>query len=141
MAIQKLLFPHTIHLSPADFAIASRILHSLNQLGFDIQEFGKNSLVVHGMPAEIENSENPEKLLEEFIGQIKEGFELKTNLSENLAKVLARQMSVKRGKPLNEETMKELIDSLFACKIPYQSPFGRKCFVTFELNDFEKLFA
>lgn len=141
LAIQKLLFPHTIHLSPADFAIASRILHSLNQLGFDIQEFGKNSLVVHGMPAEIENSENPEKLLEEFIGQIKEGFELKTNLSENLAKVLARQMSVKRGKPLNEETMKELIDSLFACKIPYQSPFGRKCFVTFELNDFEKLFA
>ncbi|MBL7831571.1 MAG: DNA mismatch repair endonuclease MutL [Saprospiraceae bacterium] len=139
-AVQKLLFPQTINLTTGDFTIAVQILPNLNKLGFDIQEFGKNTLVVHGMPAEMDASSNPEKMIEEFIEQIKEGYDLKTEVSENLAKVLSRQMSIKKGKLLNSETMKELIDSLFACKMPFQSPSGRKCFITFELDELDKMF-
>ncbi len=140
MAIQKLLFPQTIHLSTGDFTVAVQILQQINQLGFDIQEFGKNTLVVHGMPAELDNSANPEKMVEACIEQVKEGYDLKTDVTENLAAALSKQMSIKKGKSLNSESMKELIDNLFACKMPFQSPSGRKCFITFELNDLDKMF-
>lgn len=141
LAIQKLLFPQTIHLSTGDFTVAVQILPKINKLGFDVQEFGKNTLVVHGVPAELDSNASPEKMIEECIEQVKEGYDLKTDISENLATVLSRQLSIKKGKPLNAESMKELIDKLFACKMPFQSPSGRKCFITFELDELDKMFC
>lgn len=140
LSVQKLLFPQTIHLSTGDFTIAVQILESLNKLGFDIQEFGNNTLIVHGMPAEHEEATNAEPIIEEFLEQIKEGFDLKSNKTEQLARVLSRQLAIKKGKILNAEEMKELIESLFACNSPYTSPNGRKCFITFELQELDKMF-
>jgi len=36
--------------------------------------------------------------------------------------------------------MKELIDQLFATAAPFKSPRGRKCFVTYNMDDLEKEF-
>ena len=44
------------------------------------------------------------------------------------------------GQLLNEMEMQALIDQLFACTMPFRSPFGKKCFVTYELEDLQKQF-
>jgi len=53
---------------------------------------------------------------------------------------MARSTGIRKGQKLSEREMRELIDQLFACEIPYKSPYGRKCFIAYELSDLEKSF-
>ena len=53
---------------------------------------------------------------------------------------MARSSAIKRGSSLTPIEMKELIDQLFACTIPYKNPSGRNCFITYELDELEKRF-
>ena len=49
---QRQLFPQSIDLNAEDTEIMHEVLHDINALGFDIQEFGKQSFVIHSFPAE-----------------------------------------------------------------------------------------
>ena len=53
---QKQLFPKTINLSPIDSQVLLKIIPEINLLGFDIQEFGNESFVIHGIPADLPSS-------------------------------------------------------------------------------------
>ncbi|HMG16980.1 MAG TPA: hypothetical protein VK590_16095, partial [Saprospiraceae bacterium] len=140
LTIQNLLFPQNIHLSTGDYTIALHILPQINRLGFDIKEFGGNSLIIHGMPAEFDVSTNPQSLIESLLHLIKEELDLKIDINEKIAKSMARQASIKKGKSLTAVEMKEMIDTLFACDMPFKSPTGKKCFLTFELDELDKMF-
>ncbi|MCL4161661.1 UNVERIFIED_CONTAM: hypothetical protein GTU68_041167, partial [Idotea baltica] len=50
---QKQLFPKTIHLTVADAAMLRDIIPQINLLGYDIQEFGQDTFVINGIPAEM----------------------------------------------------------------------------------------
>ena len=62
-------------------------------------------------------------------------------IAESIAKSMARAGAIKKGKYLTKIEMRELIDQLFACSNPYASPFGKKCFLTFELEELERKFS
>jgi DNA mismatch repair protein MutL len=36
--------------------------------------------------------------------------------------------------------MQELVDQLFACAMPFKSPTGRSCFLTYNLEELQKEF-
>ena len=50
---QKLLFPATLEISEPDAILLQEIIPLLNNLGIEIEEFGKNSFVIHGLPVEL----------------------------------------------------------------------------------------
>lgn len=137
---QKQLFPKTIDLPQADAAVLRDIIPQINLLGYDIQEFGQNTFVINGIPAEMAGHQNEEKAIEILLEQFKSNLELKLDIKENLARSLARSTSIKRGQVLSVTEMQALIDKLFACEIPFSSPTGRNCFITFELDDLAKRF-
>ena len=137
---QKQLFPKTIDLPAADAAVLRDIIPQINLLGYDIQEFGQNTFVINGIPAEMAGHRNEEKAIEILLEQYKSNLELKLDITENLARSLARSTSIKRGQTLSVTEMQALIDKLFACEIPFSSPTGRNCFITFELDDLAKRF-
>lgn len=139
--VQRLLFPKTLQLPMQDSVLLRSILSEINILGFDIQEFGGDTFVIHGLPAELEGKHDERKLLEELIEQYRNGLDFELNISKNLAKSMARSASVRRGQVLSELEMQDIIDRLFACDIPYQSPFGRKSFITYTLEDLDKQFS
>jgi DNA mismatch repair protein MutL len=58
----------------------------------------------------------------------------------NLSLAMARNMSIKHGKKLEKEEIQNLIDRLFACKIPYQSPSGKKVLFTLTLDELSEKF-
>lgn len=136
---QKELFPKTISVSAADSILMKKMLPEINKLGFDIKEFGKNDFVIHGIPASLNNEINEQQLIEQLIEQYKINVDLNLNINENIASSLAKSAAIKRGQRLNVAEMKSLIDKLFACAQPYQSPNGRKCFITYKLDEIEKL--
>jgi DNA mismatch repair protein MutL len=138
--IQKELFPRTLELNPADSQLILSLLPALQQLGFDLQDFGQHAFILHGIPANLSAHTDALELIRLMLHQHKEDLPLKAGNKENLARSLARNACLKRGTPLDEAEMRDIIDRLFACEIPFKSPGGRMCFLTYSLEDLEKQF-
>ena len=137
---QQSLFPQAITFSAADFALALEMQPEIEALGFRFDVFGKNTLVVNGVPANVQAG-NEKELFEGLIEQFKVNqSELALPLQENLARALARRASIKTGQPLVREEMQALVDSLFACSTSNYSPDGKPTFFIFELNKIESYF-
>lgn len=139
-SIQTSLFPQTIELSPADAALMNDSLSIINQLGFDMEAFGGNTFIVRGVPAELKESGSEQEIIESLLEQLKMNLDLKIDFLDSLARSLATSAAVKRGRGLSDLEMEALIDQLFACAMSFKSPSGRKCFITFELEELEKRF-
>ena len=132
---QQLLFPVHIALNPSDLALIQAHIQDLQALGFVIESFGKDSLVITGCPAEAA-SQDPKRLLEELIEQFKWNQEkLALSSQENLARSLAQRACIQRGKSLQKEEIDMLVDQLFACQNPNYAPDGRKTFIMLSLED------
>ncbi|MBL0310090.1 MAG: DNA mismatch repair endonuclease MutL [Bacteroidetes bacterium] len=137
---QRQLFPQSLELSASDAQIMLEILPEVNNLGFEIQEFGKNTFVIHGFPADILQGDE-KKMVEELIEQYKMNATIsRLSKRENLARSLAQSSAIKAGKTLGQEEMKTLIDELFACQKPYHAPNGRFTVISFSNEEMEKRF-
>ncbi|MEX0884792.1 MAG: DNA mismatch repair endonuclease MutL [Cyclobacteriaceae bacterium] len=139
-ASQQCLFPQNISLSPADFALVNDLENELKSLGFQISTFGKNTILINGIPADI-NVTSEKALFEELLEQFKHfKNELSLDKKENLARSLAKKSSIKKGDPLSVQEMDNLAGQLFACQNPNYSPEGNKTFVKLDINKIERFF-
>lgn len=141
-ASQQSLFPQTVTLSPNDYELAKSLLDDIKSLGFEVREFGKNTLVIEGIPVDLGSSQvNETQLFEHLI----EGFknsqqELKLDKRDALAKSMARNSAIKNGTVLSQEEMNTLIEQLFACKSPNFSISGKPVVQTIGLTELDKKF-
>jgi len=132
---QQSLFPQSITLNSSDFELLKELLPDIRALGFDIREFGKNTVVVEGIPAELSNvAEN------ELLEQLLEGYKnnqaiLKLDKRDSLARSLARNAATKAGAKMSLEEMNLLIDQLFACQMPNLALNGKLVITTVTLNE------
>ncbi|UYQ92927.1 DNA mismatch repair endonuclease MutL [Chitinophaga horti] len=140
MATQQSLFPQTLHLQPADAVLVTEMLADLHALGYDLEPFGNNTFIVRGTPADIQTG-NEQASIEGLLEQFKNfSHELKHNRREQLVRSIARNNAIPRGKPLSTREMQNLIDELFACTMPSVSPGGRFTYISFKLQDLERMF-
>ncbi len=148
---QQLLFPQNVEFSTHDFDLIKELSPEVSRLGFDLGEFGKNTLIIRGIPVQAGDADAKvllEKMLEIFKSTpgslLTERADHPPGKSENnrnyLAFSLAKLTSVKTGKKLQKEEMISLIDELFACEMPYVSPSGKPTLITISLEDMDKKF-
>ena len=139
-ASQQSLFPQSVSLNPGDYSLVMEMEEELKALGFLIEPFGKNDILVKGMPADIASA-NEQHVFEGIIEQFKKNkSELSIDRRENLARSLSRRTSIKNGSRLTQEEMSGLIDQLFGCQNPNYSPNGGATFHILELNKVENFF-
>lgn len=139
-ATQQSLFPKTITFPAADFALIMEMEQEIRGLGFRFEVFGKNTLLISGVPANLKHVTEKD-LFEGLIDQFKHNqSELSIPLQENLTRALAKRASIKNGQKLEREEMQELLNSLFLCKTPNYSPEGKPTFYIFELGKLESYF-
>jgi len=139
-ASQQCLFPQSLSLSPADFALVMDLQDELNSLGFVISEFGNNAIVINGVPADIYIN-NEKALFEGLLEQFKHfKSELSIDNKENLARSLAKKSALKKGSKLNSQEMVTLVGQLFACQNPNYGLSGNKTFVKLDLNKLNSFF-
>lgn len=140
-ASQQCLFPPTVQLNAGDFALVMDMLPELASLGFIIEEFGKDTVLIQGVPADVQ-VKNEKELFEGLIEQFKN---FKNTLSldkrENLARSLSRRASIKKGQKLNSQEMETVVGQLFASQNPNYSPAGNKTFVKLDLNSIHSFFG
>ncbi len=138
---QRELFPTALNFTPAQAVILRDILPQINRLGFDLQDFGSNAFVVHGVPADWPPGQNEQQIIEQLLDQFQNNVDQASGVPDRVARTMARGSAVKRGTALTEVEMTALIDQLFACTMPFKSPSGRNCFLTFDLETLEKEFS
>ena len=140
-ASQQSLFPQTVTLNTTDFALANELLPYLHALGFQIRDFGKNTLVVEGVPADLPENNDLATMLEELI----EGFKnnhtvLKLDKRDNLARTLAKNAAIKAGTKLELAEMNDLFEQLFACEMPNAAINGKQIIVKITLDELAERF-
>lgn len=139
-ATQQSLFPKTITFTASDFALILEMEQEIKGLGFRFEVFGKNTLLINGVPANLRHVSEKD-LFEGLIDQFKHNqSELSLPLQENLTRALAKRAAIKSGQKLEREEMQELLNSLFLCKTPNYSPEGKPTFYIFELGKLESYF-
>lgn len=140
-ASQQCLFPPTVQLNAGDFALVMDMLPELHSLGFVVEEFGKDTVLIQGVPADIA-VKNEKELFEGLIEQFK-NFKNQLSLEkrENLARSLSRRSSIKKGQKLNPQEMETLVGQLFTCQNANYSPNGNKTFVKLDLNNIHSFFG
>ncbi|UJP66310.1 DNA mismatch repair endonuclease MutL [Mongoliitalea daihaiensis] len=140
-ASQRCLFPQHVQLNPADFVLVMDIKQELHQLGFLIEEFGKDTILIQGIPADTP-MKNEKALFEGLLEQFKHfKSELSLDTRENLARSLARRSSIRRGTKLNAAEMESMVGQLFACQNPNYGLSGNKTFVKLDLHKIQAFFT
>jgi DNA mismatch repair protein MutL len=137
---QQDLFPQAITFSAADFALVLEMEQEITALGFRMEVFGKNTVLINGVPANLQTGSG-KALFEGLIEQFKiNQSHLSIPLKENLARALAKRAGIKAGQKLMREEMEALINNLFACSTSNYSPDGLPTFFIFELRKIEGYF-
>ena len=140
---QRLLFPITLRLSPAEQAIIDEIQPFLARAGFEIEAFGGRTIIVHAVPQPHPNFD-PERCLREMLAELASGSELTRaarNQHERIAMTFACKAAIKAGQPLSEAEMHELFDRLFATELPSHDVHGRPTIIRLSLQELERRFG
>lgn len=133
---QQSLFPSTLELSASDFALMNDLLPELQTLGFQLRPFGKTTYIVDGIPADLGTNVNEVKLVDQLLEDYKNNAsELTLSKRENLARSLAKNAAIKPGTTLDNESISDLIDALFACESPNISIHGKPTIITITLQE------
>ena len=138
-AIQELLFPQVVALTPEEFHTLLDIQAILEKFGFHIELFGGTTVVVHGIPAGLTRWRQGDMLhdLIAMYGDQATG----VPLEERVARSYACRAAVKAGEPLTPVEMNELIDRLFATTLPQGDPHGRPTFLRLSIDDIHRRFG
>jgi DNA mismatch repair protein MutL len=134
---QQLLYAQTIRFSPVDTDIIKELLQDLRSMGFQISEFGRNTFLVEGVPAGLK-IDDINQFLEHVLEDYRKGADLTGDKKRRLARSMAIHASIKPGRPLTVEEMNNLIDELFACKVPDLSPDQARIFFILHYQEIEK---
>lgn len=136
---QQLLFPQAMDFTHDDFAVLEELIPLLEKLGFVIKKFGRRTIVIEAIPADVRLG-NEQSILSEMISYYRENESRSMDPRDNLAKAYACKSAIKSGDKLSVEEMNSLIDQLFATKFPYVCPHGRPIIVQLSLEELDKRF-
>jgi len=137
---QQLLFPETLDLNPSDYSLVKELEKEIRGVGFAFEHFGENAIVINGIPSLIKVDSGKSIFMGVMEDYKKNFLEYKNSSLENLARSMATNSGVKKGKRLTIEEMKSIIDQLFACKNPNYSPNGQLIYYILGLEKIEELF-
>ena len=139
MASQTVLFPQTLSLQPDEYSNLLNIIPYLEKIGFKLREFGKNSVIIEGVPIDV-NWGTEKEVISEILEKYMHNSDLDASFIDYIASTFACKAAVKAGDQLTLEERKHLIDKLFATKHPYYCPHGRPIIINLSIDDLDKRF-
>ena len=134
---QQSLFPVTVQLSAEDYLAVLEQPDLTARLGFDIQDFGANTVVVNAVPEGYDpGEESVRRGIDELIAALKDDTSL-DDQKHLLAAKMAGSAAASGLGGLNRTEAQLLVDQLFACREPKLTPDGRRCMTIITLEELE----
>ncbi|MEO7156492.1 MAG: hypothetical protein ABI039_02955, partial [Vicinamibacterales bacterium] len=138
---QRLLIPVVLELPPAERAALVSKSEALARFGFEVEEFGGDSIKVTAMPALLDPNECDAALraLAEDLEGLDRGLRLEDSLKQ-IAATTACHAAVKAHYPLTLEKMHHILEELRATAYSTVCPHGRPVMLRITRREIEKNF-
>ena len=139
---QRLLLPETVELSPRDAEFVGRNLEILVRLGVGLSEFGERTFLLDSLPPTVKAS-NPRQFAVGLIDELKAAGQGVNSgrLSEHVVAKTVCRHAVKANDTLREPEVRQLVDDLRRCAMPYTCPHGRPTLIEMNWRELEKKFG
>jgi len=138
--VQRLLFPIALELSVRQYAAFEDASPLLDRLGFQVRPFGGRSVLVEGIPAELQNWDDGAVLLG-MLDDLAENRDTgRLPLRDKVLATFACRGAIMMGKRLAVPEMRALMDQLFSTALPYTCPHGRPTLLRIGLDDLARRF-
>jgi DNA mismatch repair protein MutL len=142
-ASQRLLFPITLRLTPAEYALVEDARPIFERTGYEIEPFGGRTVIMHAAPAPHPYF-NAERCMRDMISELAAGSELTRSARtqyERIAMTFACKGAIKAGQRLSAAEMEQLFERLFATELPYHDVHGRPTVVRMSLDELARRFG
>ena len=138
----SLLFPFTIELTNSEFIILKEHFNLLEEIGFEVKEFGLNSVIIRSHPTwlPIGFEEVSTRKIIEIILMTEKNFSV-TKFNEKIAITLSCKLAIKANENITIEEQEQLINDLRRCENPFNCPHGRPTAIKMSKIDIEKKFS
>ena len=141
VTITDMLVPLSIELSTSDFNTFMENKSVLDELGFKIEEFGINTIVIKAHPTWLTKNFEGDNLRSIIDLVITSGKNFnKDRFLDSLAKMVSCKMSIKANEHLSFAEMDQLLKDLVKCDNPYNCCHGRPSIMRFSNYELEKMF-
>ncbi len=139
--IQTLLFPLTLHLSPAEADAFEAHRDAFELLGFGIEGFGGQTLVVQSVPMPHHRFDAERALRETLASLAGDRIASTASRHERLAMTVACKAAVKAGDVLSISEMRALFADLARTTLPAHDVHGRATIVQVSWDELERRFG
>ncbi|AFS78527.1 DNA mismatch repair protein MutL [Gottschalkia acidurici 9a] len=137
--IQSLMLPEVINLSQKEIDLVRENLSTFTKLGFNMEEFGNNAIILRGVPLVFGNP-NSKTLLLDIIDNLEDG--VKSNYDLLLEKImkLACTSAIKAKDNIEDIEIEKLMEDLELTEEPFTCPHGRPIIIEITNYELEKKF-
>lgn len=138
---QRLLLPITLHLGPAEGDAFDANREYLEKLGFEVEGFGGNTLIVNSVPMPHRRFD-AERCLRETLDTLTGDRVAGTSTRhEHLAATVACKAAIKAGEQLSAGEMRALFASLRDTTLPAHDVHGRSTIVQLTWDEIDRRFG
>lgn len=138
---QLLLMPIRVTLSSEHYEAIISNCDDINSLGFEIEDYGTKTVLVRGVPMELDG-ENIGELIEEIAGKLCDKFtDFSPEFLDWLYHSVACRTAIKAGNKSGEKELSALADIVLNDERIRYCPHGRPVAAEMTLNEFKKRFS
>ena len=137
---QSLLTPIPCRLSPEECAILLANKALLEELGFEAEEFGENTLLLRQIPMDLGTEQAAETLMQMAADLLNGRRENKQSVRDEILHTVACKAAIKAGWHSNEKELLVLVEQVMARADLKHCPHGRPICITLSKKQLEKQF-
>lgn len=139
--IQQLLMPDVITLSGREYQLVRENMEIFKRAGFEVEEFGLNTIKLVGVPSMVEILNTKElflDILDEIDGAVNSG---RQEIENRFLATVACKAAVKANMSLSETEIVSLLDEMMSLENPFTCPHGRPTAIKMTKYDIERKFS
>lgn len=138
--VQALLTPITVTLNKNEYNAIIENADILQQCGFEVEDFGINSLAVRAVPTTLVD-EDLSLILSEIAESLIKSGKVQIELEDNLFHTVACKAAIKAGSKLSLLEMQNLAEKVLRSKEIMYCPHGRPVAFEIKKRELEKMFG
>jgi DNA mismatch repair protein MutL len=138
---QRLLFPLTLHLGPAQGDAFDEHRELFARLGYEVEGFGGHTLLVHSVPTPHPRFDAERCLRETLDALTGDRHALAHARHERLAATVACKAAIKGGDPMSLAEMSALFVALARTTLPAHDVHGRSTIVQLSWDEIDRRFG
>lgn len=137
---QSLVSPFTVDFKPKQAAVLRANRDLMENLGFEVEEFGKTTFRITSVPVvmgEMQDIEIIHDILDEIMEMKNSSLDER---KEEVIRYMACHSSITSGDVISVSNAKRLVQELGGCENPYTCPHGRPTVINFNEKEMKKWF-